>query len=178
MANKQIRLDDFIDVNEIRDNNRIVVELQANEQEKASLAERCDILAVDSLVLRLTLNSSKGSELVKINGKLEATIQQACSVTLAPVKETISETYTEVHTTSEAALTPDEEIDGTEDQPIELIENEKLDIKELVAQWIVLSMDPFPRSPDVPFFEHIEVKPGEDGVKTHNPFSILEKLKK
>ena len=178
MTIKQIRLDTFIDVNEIRDQGRIAVEVQANAAECAALAERCDILAVDNLTARLTLTSSKGSDLVKIQVKLDATIDQACIVTLGPVKEEIHENYTEVHTTSEEALVAPDDVDGTEDQPIELIENEKVDIKELVAQWIVLSMDPFPRSADTPFYEHIEQKTNEEGTKTHTPFSVLEKLKK
>lgn len=178
MTEKQTRLGQPIDVQEIRDQGRMVVEIDANEQEKAELAKRCDILAVDRLTVKLTLQSSKGSELVKIQGKLDAAIQQACSVTLAPVAEVIQESFSEVHTTSEEALAAPEETDGNEDQPIELIENDRLDIQELVAQWLVLSMDPFPRCEDVPPFEHIELKGTEDGVKTHTPFSVLEKLKK
>lgn len=178
MTIKQNRLAETIDVADIRDQGRMVVEIQANEAERAALAERCDIVSVDNLLVRLTLTSSKGSDLVKIQGKLDTVIHQACIVTLTPVKEEIKETFSEVHTTLEEKLAEPEEMDESEDQPVELIENEKLDVQELVAQWIVLSMDPFPRSDDTPYFEHIEQEPNEEGVKTHNPFSVLEKLKK
>lgn len=178
MTVKQIRLNDTVDVADIREQGRIAVEIQANEAERADLAQRCEILAVDSLTVRLTLNSSKGSDLVKIQGKLDTTIQQACVVSFVPVAETIQESFSEVHTTDESKLDAPEDMDDTEDQPIELIENEKLDVKELIAQWIVMSMDPFPRSDEAPYFEHIEDEANKDGVKTHNPFSVLEKLKK
>lgn len=171
------KLNEIIDVQDIRDQGKITLKIEATPEECAALAERCDILAVDDLKATITLKSGKGSDLVKVEAKLVTNIQQACSVTLAPVKEAVSETFSETLTTNEALLESEEDTDENENQPVELIENEKMDIGELIAQWLVVSMNPYPRS-ETPFYEHIEVEETTEGEKKHKPFAFLEQLTK
>jgi uncharacterized metal-binding protein YceD (DUF177 family) len=165
-----------IDINHVIEQGRVELKIQANEEERAKIAQRCDILEVSSLNARITVTPGATPDLFKIKASLKVNLAQACSVTLAPVQETVDEVFNETMTTLESALVPPEDIDGNDDTPVELIENNQIDIGEMVAQWLALSLDPFPRS-DAPFYEHIEAKETDEGTKTHTPFDVLGQLK-
>jgi hypothetical protein len=63
-------------------------------------------------------------------------------------------------------LGSDEEA-GLSDKPVELIQGDSIDIGEVVAQWLALALNPYPRS-DAPTFEYIEAAKLEWGYA--NPF--------
>lgn len=176
-ATKKTHLNQVFDLQEIRDQRRISLEIAPTAEELVALAQRCKILDIKDLAARVTLTLGNRVDLFRVEGTLKAHVIQACSVTLAPVKETINESFNEVLTTDESALAAPEDMDDDINQPVELIENDKLDIGEIIAQWLAVSLDPYPRS-DAPEFAHIEANIGETGEKTHTPFSVLEKLKK
>src|SRR5262245_38412749 len=68
-------------------------EISANEAERAALAERFDLLALDRLTARLRLRRG-GAALVHVQGRFEADVVQACVVALEPVRAQLSEEFT------------------------------------------------------------------------------------
>jgi uncharacterized metal-binding protein YceD (DUF177 family) len=163
----------IVDINEVRDQEGLVINLQATKAECAELAEQLDILGIDEIKALISLRKGARSDLFEIEAQLDAKVVQACSVTLNPVKETVQESFFEMLTTSAEAL--GDEDDAESDKPIELIEHGKIDVGAIVAQWLALSLDPFPRS-DAPPYEHIEAANG-NREDTHRPFEILDKIK-
>lgn len=163
----------IIELNDIRQHNQLVFDMRATTDECQTLAKRFGLLEVKELNAYVTLSRGAGADLFKVEGELSAAVVQECCVTLAPVDEHISESYSEVLTTVAAALPREEDTDGDADQPVDLIEGETLDVGEIVAQWLGLALNPYPRS-DAPVFQYLETdSPAED---KQTPFKVLEAL--
>lgn len=176
MLRKTTELSRKIDLSDIYEHKGVTLDIRASSDECKALAERCHILEVQDMNAHITLKPTARREIIKIEGDLMAHVVQECCVTLAPVIETIDESFKETVTTSEEALVPESEIDGDDDKPVALVEGDQIDIGEIVAQWLTLSLNPFPRS-DAPLYEYIEEKTGDHEAGTHTPFSVLGKLK-
>jgi uncharacterized metal-binding protein YceD (DUF177 family) len=174
---KENKLAHTVELQDVRDSHKVVLDIRATPDECLALAKRCDILEIKDLNAHIVLNQGGRSDLFRITGELQAHVVQACGVNGSPVKEAVAESFNEVLTTDPTALAAEDETDDDVEQPVELIENDKLDLGEIITQWLVLSLNPFPRS-DAPAFEHIEQIEGVSGERMHTPFSVLENLKK
>src|SRR5690606_22661187 len=108
-----------------------------------------------------------GGSVIRVLGEFSADVVQTCVVTLEPVPSHISGSFETFF--SEDGVDPDSEVDfdhdNDEDLP-ELIENGKIDVGELVSQYLSLELDPFPRLPGA----SLGGKQGESLGKT-NPFA-------
>jgi uncharacterized metal-binding protein YceD (DUF177 family) len=153
------------------------VTIDATPEECRGLAEIYDILGVDRVHAELTLTPWRRTG-VKVTGTVEASVTQACVVTLEPVPETVEE---EVLITflpaDEIGETSDEvELDPDRDDPPEPLEGRFVDLGAVVAEFVALGLDPYPRSPEADAFSgHIE----DDGTADEkpSPFAALAKLK-
>lgn len=124
--------------------------IEANQDERAALARRFDILGVDALKAEVSLRvGAKGT--VRLEGHLEAAVRQACIVTLVEVPAGIDERFVRVYapaaTRDEAEVTVD--LDA-EDPPDSLV-NGIVDMGEAVAEQLALALDPYPRAPGAVF---------------------------
>jgi uncharacterized metal-binding protein YceD (DUF177 family) len=148
-------------------------ELVPDATTRAELAERAGVLAVPSLIARLkVLPQSKSGAVVE--GSLKATVTQTCIVTLEPFDNYIEETISLAFEPDEviAARGPmTEEIVG-EDPPEPIVDG-AIDLATVVAEFLTLSVDPYPRKPGVVFERAAE----EDEGKEASPFAALAKLK-
>ena len=150
--------------------------ISANAEERAALARRFDLLALDRLEAVLELKRA-GSGVVHVAGDLEADVVQACVVTLEPVPARIAERFTADFAAEDNLRAGDEEI-GFEDQdPPEPIRNGHIDLGELAAEQLALALDPYPRAPGaaVPEAYAPGEAAGEGPAPSINPFSILKK---
>lgn len=170
---KQAELSRLFDLQELRKNDSIILDLRANDAECSVLAKRFSILEVHDLDAHITLIRGARPDLIRIEGELSAVVVQECCVTLAPVEERIAEFYDELLTTSAQALGSDEEAAEAEERPVELIQGDYIDIGEIVAQWLALALNPYPRS-DAPPFKHIEAASPNGDMQT--PFKVLETI--
>ncbi|HSK39707.1 MAG TPA: DUF177 domain-containing protein [Arenibaculum sp.] len=167
--------------------DEMVRTVEATPQERRALAERLELEALDSLVATLRLRRVRGGEMVSVRGTIVADVVQTCVVTLEPVRNHVEDTFEEVfappHLVPE--LGPDVEFDPLDEDIPEPIENGRIDLGELTAQHLSLSLDPYPR---VPGLEHLDTTAGEMGDHTgdetgapgperRNPFAALAKLK-
>lgn len=167
---KNVSLKFYLDLQNARDDD-VTLTIKPTADEYIELAKRLKIPEVTSLQADVEIKQGLRADLYEVSGQLKAKVIQECGVTLAPVHEAIDEYFNELMTTSEVALKAPEEVD--DDAPVELLENDRIDLNEVVSQWLGLALDPYPRSADAPPFEHIEA----EGDPTHTPFDVLSRLK-
>ena len=173
MIHKTTELSRAVDLRTVLENEEVSLDIRATPDECKALAKRFDILEVEDLNAFLTIRPGANPALITIEGEIMAHVVQSCCVTLAPVKETVQDAFSDLLTTDPELLGSDEDSEDDSGKPTELIRGEQIDIGEIVAQWMALALNPYPRS-DAPLYEHIE-QPTESG--THTPFSVLGDLK-
>lgn len=159
---------------------REVVEvIEADEAERRALAERFELEGIDRLKATVRMTRTRGGEMVRVAGDLEAEVIQTCVVTLEPVRNTVQDSFEALF--APESLVPDYseemEVDASilDEEIIEPIVNGRIDIGELTAQHLSLALDPYPRCPGVDLPEGAEV---EETEERPNPFAALERLKR
>ncbi len=124
------------------------VEIEATEPERAALAARFGITAIDRLVARITL-TDEGPAIDAV-GTFEADLIQPCAVSgedfAVHVSEPIALRFVPRSTSSVA---PEAEIELEADQLDEIeYEGEMFDLGEAVAQSLGLAIDPYAVGPE------------------------------
>jgi uncharacterized metal-binding protein YceD (DUF177 family) len=118
--------------------------IAATEAERAALARRFDLLALDRLSAAVEL-VRRGKEMFFLRAAFDAEFVQSCVVTLDPVTGAVSEEFSLLlgppEVEGEAAGTVGDEV------AFEPIVGDRIDIGEAVAQEFALALPPFPRSP-------------------------------
>ncbi|SDB17206.1 YceD family protein [Belnapia rosea] len=117
------------------------IALSATPGECAALAARFGILGLDSLAAEFQLMPEEEGT-VRVQGRIAASLTQACIVTLEPVAQTVDEVV------AFRLLPPGRE---PQDGPDDLDEIEcpdgVADLGEAVAEQLALVLDPYPRAP-------------------------------
>ncbi len=119
------------------------VDITATEPERAALARRFGLIAVDRLEARIAIKREGSGVLA--TGRVSGAVVQACSITGDPLPVTIDEPL--ALRFIEPSLT-DEEVELSADalDTIE-IEGSSIDLGEAAAETMALTLDPFPRGP-------------------------------
>lgn len=147
--------------------------IEADTAERAALARRFGLLALDALKAELTL--IREDESVTLAGRLTARATQACVASAAPVPAEIDEPITLLFRPAPVGGQPEEEIElGEAEMDVLFHDGAAIDIGEAVAQSLALALDPYPRSPES------DVALKEAGVKSEaevGPFAALAALK-
>ena len=121
------------------------VQLSANEEERAKLAKRFDLLALEKLDADVGIQ--RDGNIVRAKGRFSAIGTQACIASGEPVPADISE---ELHIMFIPVPdhAPDAEIELEPDDCESIFHDGKvIDLGEGVAQTLGLTLDPYPRSP-------------------------------
>jgi len=140
--------------------------IEADAAERAALAERMGLIALDSLEAEMTLRPVPGAA-IRVTGTLRAAVVQACVVTLEPVPQRVEEAFEwRILPPGEA---PPEELDDGPDE-IESEPDGSFDLGEALAQTLALALDPYPRAPDAEL-------PAEARDAAASPFDALRALK-
>jgi uncharacterized metal-binding protein YceD (DUF177 family) len=162
----QLRLD------QIRDGER--VDLAADEAERAAIARRLGLQELDRLEAHVTL--AKTGEIVRVRGRLNASLTQSCVVTGDPVAAHVDEPFDIIFMPEPASADPDEEIElGEEDCDVVFTDGAVIDLGVAIADTLGLSLDPYPRSAGA------DAALKEAGVMSEaeaSPFAVLAQLKK
>lgn len=116
--------------------------IEATDAERAALRARFGLVSLTSLAAKVVLRRLPAGPLVRVEGRLEADVEQRCIVTLEPVPEHIEEAFSETYGPED--YRPPAELDD-EDLP-ESFDDGGIDVGELVAQILSLSLDPYPRA--------------------------------
>lgn len=148
-------------------------ELVPDEATRKQLAEVANVVAVHSLKVMLEVRPTADNG-ADVTGTLEGVVRQTCVVSLEdfdnPVSETISVDFADAPK-SEASSDDEEEI---EDLPDPIVDG-KIDLGTLATEFLILSVDPYPRKPGAAFAggasEDVQVEP------KRSPFERLSGLK-
>lgn len=148
------------------------VDIAADEKQRKALAGRFGINGINSLTAHIVLKRINGTQ-IRVHGDFEASVVQTCVVSLEPFEETVRDNFTVVFSQEEGTSLKVNEIDldMSQEDDVEPVENGRIDVGELTAEYLSLALDPFPHAPDAVF----DARPVRE--KEENPFSVLEKLK-
>jgi uncharacterized metal-binding protein YceD (DUF177 family) len=130
-------------VEEMEPGDEIGRSLEADEAERAALADRMELIALESLSVEATVRRLSGGPLYRVRGQLLADVVQSCVVTLDPVPGRVEAEFDELYAAE--GYEPPEEEEGAE-LP-EFFDGHAIDLGELAAQILLLSLDPYPRAP-------------------------------
>lgn len=171
-------LDARIHIDALPANGRSL-EITASPIQRAAIAERLQILSVESFASTLTARSLRGG--IRVKGRLVADVTQQCVVSFEPVPEHIEEMVDRVFLPGRAD--DDNAIPGSEifvdlqDEDIpDHFEGRELDVSELLVETLSLALDPYPRRPGASIAEYGATD--EDGPESdYAPFAALKALK-
>lgn len=159
-------------------NKGLRLTLSPDADVRAALARRYGILGIDALEARVLVKPAMPAGILRVEGEIEADVEQSCVVTLEPVKQHVSEHFTvEFGAVKEQV---DLELTLEDDDPVEPLENGGFDLGEVVAQYLALGLDPWPRAPGVSLEDQAEKLPSGDVVtldRPSGPFAGLAALK-
>lgn len=150
------------------------VVLEATAAERDALAARFGILGIHALAARLMLRPEPGGT-IRARGTLSAEVEQACVVTLEPVRQRV-EAAIDLRILGEGETPADEDPDSPDE-----IESQggTAELGEAVAEQLALALDPYPRAEgaELPDFDPPET-PEPSPPDRPNPFLGLAKLRR
>jgi uncharacterized metal-binding protein YceD (DUF177 family) len=157
-----------IEVDRLPPSGDTIHDIAASAAERAELARRLALIALDRLEARVAVARLAGG-LVRLTADLSADVVQECVVTLEPVSSRVEDCFTLLygHAQDEAR----EVVLSGEAELVEPVSGSTLDIGEAVAQQLSLALDPYPRAPGAAAAEP-EAGPGDA-----SPFAALAKWK-
>jgi uncharacterized metal-binding protein YceD (DUF177 family) len=149
------------------------VALEASEAERTALAARFGILGIGALSATLRLQPEPGGS-IRARGRLAAEVDQACVVTLEPVRQAVSAPI-DLRILGEGESPADEDPESPDE-----IESAGglVDLGEAVAEQLSLALDPYPRAEgaELPALDPPE-EPAPEPAPKPNPFAKLAKLR-
>lgn len=154
------------------------VTIEATEEQRSGLAREHGLLSVRRFRADLLVESWKRDG-VRVSGKVEADIEQACTVTLEPLQAEIREDVDAVFVPENSKLARpkvDErgeillDVDGA-DSP-ETFAGDVIDVGALAEEFFALAIDPYPRK------EGAVLPRTEEGDDKTSPFASLRLLKR
>jgi uncharacterized metal-binding protein YceD (DUF177 family) len=146
-------------------------ELTPDKTAREVLARHAGVNAVPHLTanLRLTPDGRGGAT---VEGTLRAAVTQNCVVTLEPfdnpIEENISLRFAPREMIEQAT---DGLVDLSGDDPPDPLVNGTLDLAAVIAEFLALAVDPYPRKPGAVF------RPPADALAKDSPFAVLGQLK-
>lgn len=149
------------------------VALSPDEATRAGIASRLGLVSLDSLEAKVRVWFLKGRRTLALEGEIEADAVQSCIVTLEPVPEHVSDIFAEIQGAplgeAEAlALFPDHpDFDPDEAADPEPLDGDGIDVAEIITQYLSLSLDPYPKTPEAVLDE--KVSGGASGVEINGP---------
>jgi len=163
----------------------LTIAFEADAEERAALARRLDLMALEALSAQLRFEAAdEGEGAIRVTGTIRAGLVQSCIATLEPVPRTVNESISALYAPLPAEQ-PAQEVEvlaeGDEAEPLP---EGGIDVGEVVAEHLALLLDPYPRHPDAPA-DPLTYSAGEDGSKKDTlgddegagPFAALGQLK-
>jgi len=155
--------------------------LSATEDELKVLAERFGLVVMKSLDAVVTVQAEGADNEIIVSGTIKSDLVQRCIASLKEVPETVDTDFTLLLVDPDTAnrLDADESYLDPEAPEYDALEGDKVDIGEIVAQTIAVSMNPYPRADgaSVEVGNKAYVTVDEPELEKKNPFAVLEKLK-
>lgn len=123
------------------------LDMEANEAERAALAQRFDLPAIRALRARIAFVPR--GDAIDASGRLTAEFDQRCAVSDTPFAATLDEPVAFRFVPALAEHDEDEEIEFASDAPDEIeYDGAAFDLGEALAQSFGLALDPYAVGPD------------------------------
>lgn len=156
-------------------------EFEASESECRALADRLGILNCHHAKVTGSVALVPGCRDIQLKGRLSASVEQSCSITLKPVQEEIDTSFEIRFSDQIEEDTPiGEGEEWSEDSYVEPMPSGPLDVGEIAAQYMSMLINPFPRLPgaklDVSGLEGVEIMSEEAVREAASPFAKLKKI--
>ena len=150
-------------------------EIEATPAERAALARRLGLVALDRLTASVGLRRLQGG-LVRVGGRFEADVVQACVVTLEPVPARVAADFAVLFAAGPVAEERVANVAADAEDPPEPMVDGKIDLGETAVQQLALALDPYPRAPGAEVPAEYAGAAADDG-RTRGPFAALTGLK-
>lgn len=148
----------------------------ATVDECAQIAESLDLLDLKGLTATMTISRSNRGRLT-LSGRLQAEIVQACVVTLDPVSQTIDalikRVFVPVAKSHDTTMSGVLDVVPEGDDPPETYDSATIDLGLIVAEELVLAIDPYPRSEGAELVAGDRPEPDD---ASESPFAVLKSL--
>ena len=165
------------------------IRISPSPEELKRLTKRMGVSEIDGLVGELVLSRDSGRNVVFISGRVRAAVTQSSVVSGKPVKSEIDDSFEAWYADHDEAVSfakaKQERLvrEGQGDFPFldesedpEPIVDGKIDVGELVAQYLSLAINPYPRAEGESFGEAEPLKEAVEEVY-ENPFAALKDWK-
>jgi len=146
------------------------IEVVADAAERDRLAERFDLVRVDSLEARVRIG--KDGEAITAHGRIAASIVQSCAISGEDLPVEIDEALSLRFVPEGSEMDEEIELDAQDCDEI-YFDGDRFDLGEAVAQSLALSIDPFATGPDA---DRIRREVGLEEPEKKNPFAALRGL--
>jgi uncharacterized metal-binding protein YceD (DUF177 family) len=152
-------------------------DIAAEPAERAALAERFGLIAVDALEAHADV--SRSGETVIATGRFEGAVVQSCVATGEPVPARVAEEFRIEFRPQPAAATREEEVElGEAELDVVFYDGAAVDLGEAVAETLSLALNPYPRCPAAEAaLREAGVKSEEEARAEVSPFAALQALK-
>lgn len=151
--------------------------LSASAEECQALAARFGLVTLSSFEARIHLKAVASGDVIRAEGELAAEIIQVCGVSLQKFATSLTERFSLSYAFSpDGADSTEIAFDPEGEDPPEPIVNGMIDLGEISAEYLGLSINPFARSEGA----LLAVPPGVsvNEPERESPFSALGKLRK
>jgi uncharacterized metal-binding protein YceD (DUF177 family) len=150
---------------------------RATPEELEAITRALDLVACSSVSATYTIMPTGGGH-YRLSGRLQASLQQACVVTLEPVAEDVDEAFDVSFWPQDHMPEPASgEIDLDDEPEIEPIVAGQIEVGRVVFECLAGAINPFPRKADAAL-ERVAASPrGRPDDKAENPFAVLAKIK-
>ena len=162
-------------------NDGLKLEIQADAVELSRLAERLGVVELKSLTAKGSIHRTKTGQYA-VNIDFSAEVLQSCVISLETVTSLVHDRFSESFA-DEGGITETEiDIDPVGDDPPGAIVDGRIDVGELVVQYLALAIDPYPRKPGAIVgtdgLQGVTVNaPERDEGQKENPFAALGALR-
>ena len=155
------------------------VELKATPEECQQLGQRFHV-TLKSFKARVSLSPVSGTKMIRLTGALTACITQHCGVTLLTTEHTVTSDVDVFLSPEKGKDKHKDHLDTLlakglpQDDDYEFYRDSKVDIGEIIAQYLCMSINPYFKKSDALLEEttsRIEPLP-----KKVNPFAALQRL--
>ncbi len=187
----------LFDVDEVGQKKPAYLSISPSDEEMSSIANRLGIEGISALKADMEIRRNPGNMVIHVSGRITARVAQKCVVTLDTVEEDVDTpfegwfadktqalSFTKAKRERELEKQKGEQPILSEEEDPEPIIDGKIDIGELVVQYLSLGLNPYPRKEGASY----EGKFGESssniqgasktGEVYENPFMALKDWKK
>lgn len=156
--------------------------LEAELDECKELARRFSVVSVERLNAEIWA-WQEGERSFRARVQFSADVVQSCVVTLDPVLSNVRDTFelsflpsSEIHLRYDEADEADEErgLDFSKEEPPEEIIDGNIDLGGVVAEYLSLAINPYPRKQGVDLAEWSSEIGVESRLKSESPFETLK----